>query len=444
MILLFPLLAAASLAGELSSDSTAATPGPGSAPAKAAPAADTPAADIPAAGAPQDMPAPEAGPAPDQQELLERVEMLELQLDAVTSDMDTMRHGSTLVPPVIGSEFGLGPSASKIYQQEAGDFSIGGYGEFRLEDPAGDSAIENADAQRVILYFGQRFHDKWLLNSELEFEHGSTAGDGSVSVEFAYIDYMASQALSLRGGVVLIPMGFINELHEPNTFLPVARPETEKRIIPSTWRENGVGIYGESSGFSYRAYVVNGLDGEDFSSNGLRGGRQRASEAKAEDVAFTGRIDYVDVPGLTLGASLYHGDSAQDLENVEGLTTTIYDVHAEYQAAGWQLRGLFAGASLDGTDEFNAQTGEELSSGLDGWYLEAGYDLFADVFPVSGQSLSPYVRYESIDTGPGNQEITTIGLNYKPINEVVFKLDYQDWAEGDGNDALNFLIGYVF
>ena len=169
----------------------------------------------------------------------------------------------------------MGPAASKIYAVEQG-LSIGGYGEtiYNHFEAAGKS--DQFDNLRAVLYFGYKYNDKWVLNTEIEIEHGSTSKDGSVSSEFAYLDYLASDALNFRAGLMLVPVGLVNELHEPTVFLGARRPDVENRIIPSTWRENGVGIFGElAEGLTYKAYVVNGLKGENFSGKGLRGGRQK-------------------------------------------------------------------------------------------------------------------------------------------------------------------------
>ena len=104
------------------------------------------------------------------------------------------------------------------------------------------------DALRTVLYVGNRFSDDWLLNTELEFEHGTTDassgttdGEGSVSVEFAYLEHLVNENHAVRGGLLLVPMGLVNELHEPTVFLGARRPEVERLILPTTWRENGLG-----------------------------------------------------------------------------------------------------------------------------------------------------------------------------------------------------------
>ena len=171
---------------------------------------------------------------------------------------------------------------------------------------------------------------------KLVLEHASTGSGGSASVEFATLDYLARPELNLRVGLLLVPMGIVNELHEPNYFLPVNRPATESAIIPSTWRENGVGVFGEVGQFRYKAYVVNGLDGEDFAGKGLRGGRQKGANAKAEDLAGVLRLDWVPTSNLMLGGSVYSGGSGQDLAVDAG--TTIAELHADVQIDAVKLQ----------------------------------------------------------------------------------------------------------
>ncbi|MCP3915575.1 MAG: hypothetical protein GY711_08480 [bacterium] len=383
---------------------------------------------------------------------------LRQQFSSLADDFEALDLGAA-VGPLGDGEKGFGPGASKIYGVEHG-LSIGGYGEILFEGRSGN--VDRTDAQRVITYLGYKFNDQWLLNTEIELEHattsnssGTTSSEGSSSVEFAYLEYQHTENFGARAGLVLVPMGWINELHEPTSFLGAQRPQTERRIIPSTWRENGVGVFGSAGGFEYRAYAINGLNGEDFDASGLRGGRQKGSRAAADDIAFVGRADYVDVPGLTVGGSVYVGDSGQDgvdgTTEIPDLSTTIVELHAQYQTGPWHARALLAQAEVDDTDDFNDATGENLADELEGAYLELGYDFLAG--DERGRSLTAFARIESIDTQASlasgfdaddeqDDEVITFGFAFKPIDQVVIKLDYDDW-DGTG-DQLNLLIGYVF
>ena len=122
---------------------------------------------------------------------------------------------------------------------------------------------------------------------------------------------------------------------------------TEKYIIPTTWRENGAGLLGDLGDFSYKAYIVNGLKGEDFDESGLRGGRQKGSKALAEDWAGVLRLDYQPASSFMVGGSVYGGNSGQDLDISIG--TLIYEGHLDYRKQGWRFRALAAMANLDDT-----------------------------------------------------------------------------------------------
>jgi thiamine biosynthesis lipoprotein ApbE len=378
-----------------------------------------------------------------------RITALEQQMDAFSFELERTMIGD-LVPPLGDSYSGLGPAASKVYSKDQG-LSIGGYGEALYRDPEGGGSA-TFDLLRAVFYFGYKFNEDWILNLEIEHEHAD-----ETFVEFAYVDYLGWEATNARGGLVLIPMGFLNELHEPTTFLPAVRSDTESKIIPSTWRENGVGVYGDAGPVEYRAYLVNGLDGSGFSDAGLRGGRQKGSQALADDLAVVGRVDYVDVPGLVVGGSAYVGDSGQSQAGIGEVGTLIYEVHGEWRQSGLWLRALAAIAELDDVDQLNAGLGlagaDSVGERLEGFYAECGYDVMQVIDPAAELEVSPYVRWEAIDTqaevpsgftsDPANdEEILTFGVHVSPIPQLVFKAELQD--RDQGADSFNFGMGWVF
>jgi len=396
-----------------------------------------------------------------------RLSEIERRVEILASELETLRIGEAAVK-ADGSVYGLGPAASKVYRVEQG-VSVGGYGEMlyqnfssALEDGSPNSKTDELDFLRAVVYFGYKFNDKFVFNSEIEFEHASTSEDGSASVEFAYVDYLWREPINLRAGLLLAPMGFINELHEPPVFLGAKRPATETRIIPTTWREGGVGIFGDLGPFTYRTYVVNGLDASGFTSAGLRGGRQKGSKAKAEDFAWTGRIDYVGTPGVVAGLSGHFGNSGQGLTDSSGtidVPTGILEGHVDWRWKGLEIRALGARAKLGDVARLNnaleltgdASIGEEMVGG----YLQAGYDVFTW---LKGKSqLTPYLRWESLNTqatvpdgfsaDPATDTtIWTVGIEYKPIPQLVVKLDYQDLTNkaNTGFTQFNLGMGYVF
>jgi hypothetical protein len=214
------------------------------------------------------------------------VEELHRQLDILAEEVELLRSGEPEreLTEERRKSLGLSPSASKVYRKPQG-VSLAGYGEMLYEnfDQRNQSGsdldrVSKLDFLRAILYAGYRFNDRFLFNSEIEFEHSSTSKAGSASVEFAYVEYLINDNLSARGGLLLLPMGLVNEFHEPNVFLGAIRPQTEQRIIPTTWRENGAGIVGSYGLLSFRSYVVNGFDAYGFSSDVFRG-RARGSDS---------------------------------------------------------------------------------------------------------------------------------------------------------------------
>ena len=370
---------------------------------------------------------------------------------------------------------GLGPAASKVYKRDQG-LSIGGYGEVRLRtfhNTDDDDQNDVFDALRAVLYVGYKFNENWVVNSEFEFEHAGDGGGGSVSVEFLTVEYLFREEVNARVGLLLIPMGFINEIHEPTFFFGAERPEVERQILPSTWRENGVGIFGRlADRIEYRAYVINGFKGSDFSSSGLRGGRQKGSRALANDFAFVARADVDVAPGLVVGGSVYTGQSGQEddftspiddvTRDLPDALTTIYELHAQYKAYGLSLRALWTEAFIDEAGALSRVLGKaanaSIAQHMRGWYAEAAYDILPLFVKKTRMSLEPYFRYENYDTQRDvsnlgymrdkSKEIDlyTAGLQFKPIPQVVMKLDYRhfDPADGDRADEVQALVGYVF
>jgi hypothetical protein len=392
-----------------------------------------------------------------------RLNRLERQLEAVTRELEALRLGHDVVAEADSSEVGFGPAASKVYRVRQG-VSIGGYGEVLYEnfdgsreDDTPSGATDRFDALRAIVYVGYKFNDKFLFNSEIEFEHGSTEDGGSVSLEFGYLDYRISPRFGLRAGLLLAPMGFLNELHEPPTFLGARRPETERQVIPSTWRENGIGFFGEAGSLTYRAYLVNGFMGSGFNAEGLREGRQDGAEASARHFGAVGRLEYAVRPGLIVAGSAYLGNSGQS--DTIAARTVIWEGHAEYRVGGLEIRGLISGASVDDVAALNAEAGltgsASIGERLLGWYVQAGYDVLRS--SSSTQALIPYVRYERLNTQdqvPGGfavdpateRTITSLGVAWKPLPNIALKADYQIQTNEarTGINQLNAALGYLF
>jgi hypothetical protein len=366
-------------------------------------------------------------------------------------------------------QYGYGPAASEVYRVNQG-LSIGGYGEWVFSDYSQDkkSTIDNL---RAVIYAGYKFNDWIILNNEFEFEHGTT-GEGSeekgeVSVEFSYLDFLLNDYANVRAGLTLVPMGFINEIHEGPTYHGNYRPEVERTIIPTTWREIGAGVFGQlAPGLQYRMYGMNGLNAEGFTSAGIREGRQSGSKAIAEDFAFTGRVDYdmPFAPGLLAGASAWVGNSGQGYEyssqaygrqEVNALTQ-LYEGHLQWHWQGIEMRALGAFGSIGNAAQLSAAKGETIGSQNYGWYTEAAYNVMPWLWKDTAQYIAPFFRYESYNTlasvpdgfddydGLYNRWIYQAGLTYKPIENVAVKFDYQNFNSAAKKLPDQFNLGIAF
>lgn len=404
----------------------------------------------------------------------QRLREIERQIEVLAREIEQGKLGEAAAPAASegkDARYGVGPAAAKVYAKKG--VSIGGYGEFLYQGFAGSrqdgepSGLRNeADLARAVLYFGYKFDDQWILNTEVEVEHAVSASDkgGEVEVEFAYLDYLFSKSLRARAGLVLVPMGLINELHEPPTFLGALRPDVESRLIPSTWRELGAGVYGDAGRFSYRLYAVNGLNSEGYTAEGIREGSQEGSEAAAENWAVTGRLDWTPVTGALVGASFFTGNSDQGRSTPAGRSfsgrTTLYDVHADWKWRGLWLRGLYVRTTISDAaaiNEANALTGDaSIGRRQWGWYLQGGFDVLS-LRAGARSSLTPFLRYERYDTqaavpsgyarNPENDAtLLTIGAVFKPIEPIAVKADWQRRtnAARTGVDQWNVGLGYLF
>lgn len=393
------------------------------------------------------------------------VKTLERKTDILSQEVEKLRTNLAIPDEVkYKSAYGLGPAASKVYQVGKG-LSIGGYGEANYQATVSDKngQTDNADFERLVLYTGYKFTDNILFNSELEFEHGSTDNGGSVSVEFAALDFFIDPIANIRAGMVLLPMGFLNTIHEPPFYFGNNRPEVERQILPSTWREVGVGLFGEIlPNLTYTTYVVNGLNAANFNADGIRSGRQKGSQAKAESLAFVGRLDYAPdaLPGLSFGGSAYLGDSGQNQkfanQEVDAFTQ-LYEGHLQWKYRGLEFRALGSWGHIDDASVLSAAKKQTIGEDNYGWYTDIGYDILPLLIPNTSQYLAPFFRYEQLDTIASaptgfaddltkDRQIFQFGLQYKPIPNVVIKADYRNFMakKGDLPDDFNLGFGFIF
>jgi len=385
---------------------------------------------------------------PTVEELWEIIQAQQAEIDALKRQQaETAKTAADADEKAEAAVVAVEESATSTAGNWADRTSVGGYGEMHynnIDADDSDNDVDEMDFHRFVLFFGHEFTDSIRFFSELELEHSVSGDDqnGEVELEQAYLEFDLKDNLQAKGGLFLLPVGIINETHEPNTFYGVERNDVESIIIPATWWAGGAGINGHfDNGLSWDLAVHEGLkmDTSGDDQFRVRSGRQKTSEADASDLAYTGRLKYTGIPGLELAASInYQTDASQD--SGDGLDEGIlYEAHAIYQQGPFALRALYAEWDFDGSAVKAA--GADTQSG---WYIEPSYKPW--------DKLGLYTRYEDVDAYRDSDQFDQweVGANFWPHEDVVLKVDYRsrdyDLASQDGEDftAFDLGIGYQF
>jgi hypothetical protein len=317
---------------------------------------------------------------------------------------------------------------------------ISGYMDFHLNKRQDEDTV--VDFHRFVLLFNHSFSERVRFTGELELEHAFVEGleeAGELELEQAYLDFLVSRAFNVRAGMMLVPIGIINERHEPPVYHGVERPFVDTVIVPSTWFEAGAGIHGEvGAGWRYRAFVMTPLDAADFSAEeGLRGGRQKGSEAVAHRPSWTGRLEYVGHPGLQAGASFWTGAADVSVRRLDS-AVRVAEADARYQRGRLELRGQYAhvfitdAAGLNDAIERQSGVSPNVASELRGFYGEAAYRVW-NAGPM--RDLVVFTRYENFDTQfrmPSggiplpefDRDAWVAGVTYFPDPDVAVKADW--------------------
>jgi hypothetical protein len=330
-------------------------------------------------------------------------------------------------------------------QQSSSKTTIGGYGEVHYNNISNDkTGITNKeiDFHRFVLFFGHEFSSKTRFFSELELEH-SIAGDGQngeVELEQAYIEHDINQALTGKAGLFLMPVGIINETHEPPTFYGVERNPVEKDILPATWWEAGAALNIKlAPGLVLDTAITSGLSTPTDGSNAFkpRSGRQKVSEANANDLAYTARVKYTAVPGLELAATLqYQSDLTQGAADMDEASAQLFTAHVIYSIERFSVRALYAQWDIDG------QQAQALGRDKQrGYYIEPAYRI--------NDQFGLFARYNQWDNNAGDQldskkTQTNVGVNYWLHENAVLKFDYEQRGGVDDADGFNLGVGYQF
>ena len=372
--------------------------------------------------------------------------------------------------------------------------SLGGYGEValsrnfysdhfnRYKDPASYSGKSHGrfDIPHVVLNIGYDFGKGWSFGSELEYEHGGTesaveidaeeSGEfeaetekgGEVALEQFWINKQFWKGeLNVKAGEIIVPVGYMNQYHLPTEFFTVYRPEGENTILPNTWHQVGISLWGRTQQWRYEVQLLSGLDSERFKRNYfVHYGANSPYEFKiANSYAVSARVDNYSIKGLRIGVSEYYGHSFRNTlakigTEYDGVKGALAIISGDFtlNRFNWIARGNFTYAHLGDADkisEFNKSNythhkyqdgspfaNENLGSSAIAWGIEAGYDIFSQIHKTRalGQKLYVFGRYEYYNsmfrgTYKNLYKYTAknrlaFGVNYYPIKQVVVKGEY--------------------
>lgn len=356
-----------------------------------------------------------------------------------------------------------------------GQTSLFGYGEINYNSYRNDSSKNQADVRRAIIGISHQASDKTRIVTELEVEHAVTSADdsGEVAIEQLYVEHRLTDNIGLKGGLFLIPLGFMNLNHEPTAYYGVERNFVETAIIPSTWREVGLSAFGVTdAGLRWDTGVTTGFNlgkwnaGEGMSSP-LAAIHQEGQQAKSHDLSWYGALSWRGTPGLEVGGGLFTGKAGQNnkdnapsrLPLLNNARITLADIHARWTPGKWDLSALYSLGRISNTGEYNLATALDgtdnpIPKSFYGWYTQAAYKLWQG----NEYSLSPFGRYERFNTASGYESmpsglgianakaerVITVGANLRIGQNVVVKADVQRFAENKDMDRFNLGLGYMF
>ncbi len=344
------------------------------------------------------------------------------------------------IPPAAAALQPVSYSAPPEKADEEHRLPVAGYMDFHLNKESGDSF--RPDFHRFVLLFGHSFSDRIKFWSEFELEHALLEGGeetGEVALEQAYLDFLVKPYLNFRAGMMLTPVGIINERHEPPAFNGVERPFVETLIIPTTWRELGFGITGDlGRGFRYRAYMISSLDASRFdAAEGITGGRTAGFDASFRNPAKVARLEYAGIRRLTLGTSFYTGHAGFNTPGINP-RVSLAEFDGRYSFRRLDFRGLFANTWLNRAGELNHRLMQQsginpnIARQMRGWYLEPAIHVMPRRLRNDVILFARYEKYNTQHRMPDgyvpldqfNRSSWVTGVTFKPNADVAIKFDY--------------------
>jgi len=401
-------------------------------------------------------------------ELARRLDQLAAELASVKTQLQQLQQQRAAAPqaaPQPAPAVAATPAPMPARAAEPATV-LSSYGEINYNRPTKASENAQADVRRFVLGFQHRFDAKNKVVAELEVEHAvsSSSDPGEVEVEQAYVEHQLSPTWAARAGLFLMPVGLLNENHEPTAFYGVERNFVETAIIPTTWREGGIQFVGSfdngltlqtgfSTSFDLTKWDAAAGEGRESPLGSIH---QELALAKARDLAVFGALNWRGIPGLQLGGSLFTGGATHGQAGASA-RVTLWDLHARWTPGRWDLAALYSRGSISNTAALNAPlvgNATLIPKSFDGWYAQAAYKVWSH----EDYALSPFVRYEQFNTarsfadlgagltpaGAPTERVVTLGANFQVTPGIVVKADLQNFRENKDANRVNLGLGWSF
>lgn len=412
-------------------------------------------------------------------ELLARIDKMAAELEQLKAELkasvkkteavEQRQQALASAPPPAAARVSAPVSLAAVEVPSAPATVFGAYGEVNYNRPSKNASGAQADVRRAVIGIEHRFDPKTKMVAEFEWEHAVVSADdqGEAEVEQLYLEREFGNGLRSKVGLYLIPMGLLNTNHEPTAYYGVERNFVETAIIPSTWREVGVSLSGDTAnGLTWDTGITTGFDlgkwdaaGSDGRESPLGSIHQEGQQAKSRDLSVHAALNWRGVPGLLVGGSIFTGKAGHKADGftANDARVTMVDLHTRYTPGRWDLSALYARGQISNTEALNETlvgNPTPVPQSFAGWYTQAAYRLLQ----AGDYTLSPFARYEQFNTarsyaavpqGLGvaaspDEKVTTVGANLKVGEGVVLKADYQWFKEDKSRDRLNLGMGFAY
>jgi hypothetical protein len=403
-------------------------------------------------------------------DLAKRVEQLAAELEKVKAELAAQRAQAAAAPaPVQAAQPAVSAPAPAVAAAPASDTVFSGYGEVNYNHPVRNASGAQTDLRRAVIGIQHRFDEKTKVVAEFEWEHAiaSAEDSGESAIEQMYVEREFNGGLRGKAGLFLMPVGLLNQNHEPTAYYGVERNFVETAIIPTTWREAGLGLSGEfGDGFTWDTGLTTGFDltnwdpaSDEGRESPLGAIHQEGQLAKSRNLSLHGALNWRGYPGLLVGGSVFTGKAGHATPDFAGndARVTVAELHTRYTPGAWDLSALWAYGRISNTEALNATfvgNATPVPSSFAGWYLQSAYKLWQD----GDYTFSPFARFESFNTArsyaqvpaglgvPATpyERVATVGANLMVGQGVVLKADYQKFREDKTRDRVNLGVGFAY